>query len=411
MMKDASFAGKFLRKIKKIDTEQVEAFLGQLIREKAFLEVILDSIDEGVIVTEGDSEVVFINETAKYLLGLKRTKCEGKPLEDLLKIDALRDILDEFRDGNQQINKKEIIVPTSTQERIYSLSIVPIENDDSIATHAVWILNDRTEVARREDEKQRIERMESLAVLTAGIAHEIKNPLNSMNIHAQLSRKASDSVKEKLGDDPVGERLEKSTSVILEEIQRLKHIVDDFIRAVRPVNPQLRKYAINKTLISIAELVGPECNERGIELTLNLDEEISQVLIDPDQIYQALLNIIRNAIEAIEPEKQGIVTVRTYLKSDHILIEVEDNGEGIPEDKRLKIFEPYHTSKFTGTGLGLVLVYRIIKAHGGAIGLKSEVDVGTLFSVALPLEEKPVRMLPEAVEPTIENIQNSNNEE
>src|SRR5690606_24268365 len=149
---------------------------------------------------------------------------------------------------------------------------------------------------------------------------------------------------------------------------------------------------VNSLVETLADLVRPECKERRIELELDLDPAIPPFGLDPEQIYQALLNVVRNAIEAID-KPEGHLALRTHLRSDQVLIEVEDNGCGIPEESRLSIFEPYNTTKFNGTGLGLMVVFRIISAHGGAIGLDSEVGRGTVFRIALPLDERPVRLL------------------
>lgn len=401
-MAESSFAGKFLKKIKKVDTEQVEGFLAQILREKAFLEIILDSLTEGVVVAGQGTKVVFINETAKQLLGLTRTECLGKEIAALLKAKSLQEVAEEFYETLEPVRQRTVTVRTP-KVRHYAVTVIPIENDDAIMTHSVWIVSDRTEEERRAKEAQQVENMESLAVLTAGVAHEVKNPLNSLNIHAQLLAKGFRELQDRFGHDAKIERLQKSTHVILEEIERLAHVVDDFIHAVRPVRPNFQKTSLNRIVMNLAELFGPDCRERGIELTLTLDPDDPPLLIDADQIHQALLNVVKNAMEAIEGPG-GRLNIRTQTKSDHVLVEVEDNGCGIAEDDRLRIFEPYHTTKFSGSGLGLVLVFRIVKAHRGAIGLNSEIGVGTVFSIALPLDERPIRMLPAQVEPPLEGL-------
>jgi len=391
MNPEHSFAGKFLRKIKKIDTGQIESFLSQVLREKAFLEVILDSITEGVLVADRAMKVVFINEAARVLLGLNRTECVGRTLASLLRAPELKDLLAEFEEHLSSVRRRDVRL-RGPEPRVYSVTIVPIENDDDIATHSVWIVSDRTEAARREQEKSQLDNMESLAVLTAGVAHEIKNPLNSLNIHAQLVQKAARDLEALHPDAAAADRLGKSSAVLIEEIDRLARVVDGFLRAVRPVAPRLRKESINKIVEDLAELLGPECGARGIELRLHLDSEIPPLLIDPEQLHQVFLNLAKNAMEAID-KPEGLIVLRTILKSDHALVEVEDNGCGIPEKDRARVFEPYHTTKFSGTGLGLMLVLRIVKAHRGAIALASQEGVGTVFRVALPVDERPVRLL------------------
>lgn len=400
MPKDTTFASKFLQKIKKVDSEQLEQFLNQLLKEKSFLEAIYDSLTEGVLVAEQGKRVVFMNEAARRLLGLGSKEKTDRPLMELLRDPELAAIAREFHEFTDPIRQRDISI-SYPRPATYSVTVVPIENDDALATHAVWILGDRTEVRRQQAEKARIENMEAMATLTAGVAHEVKNPLNSLNIHAQLIRREAEQLSAEEVDGKTRERLDRSSRIMLEEIARLGRIVDDFLSAVRPVRPEINRKSLNAVVSSLAELVGPECRGKGIELTLDLDPEIPQLLIDSQQISQALLNILKNAMESIDKE-EGQVRIRTRLRADHAVVEIHDNGCGIPDAERMRIFEPYHTTKFEGTGLGLMVVYRIISAHRGALGLQSRIGEGTVFSVALPIDERPVRMLEARVEPTIE---------
>jgi two-component system, sporulation sensor kinase E len=400
---DNTFATKFLKRLKKVDAEQLEQFLQQLLKEKSFLETIYDSLTEGVLVVESDSRVVFINEAARRLLGIGGKGQVDRSLRELFRDEALRDALEEFITTGNPIRHRDISV-VYPRRATYALTAVPVENNKSLGSHSVWIIGDRTEIRRQQAEKARIENMESMAMLTAGVAHEVKNPLNSLNIHAQLVAREAEKMAAELPGRESPERLKRSSQVMLEEIGRLTRIVDDFITAVRPVRPDFRRNDINRVVDSLAGLVGPDCAARGIELVLDLDPEIPQLLMDSQQISQALLNIIKNAMEAIDKE-EGRVKICTKLRSDHVLVEVHDNGCGIPEAEKLRIFEPYHTTKFDGTGLGLMVVYRIIRAHLGAVGLHSQEDEGTVFSVALPLDERPVRLLTATVEPTLEALE------
>ncbi|MCC6547439.1 PAS domain-containing protein [Candidatus Sumerlaeota bacterium] len=397
-----AFSTKFFKKIKKIDPEQLEGFIAQVLRENAFLEVVFNAIAEGIIVSDGKHKVVFLNDAAAGMFGLDAGGAIGRDVEKLPLPPALLDLIAEHRKSGLPIRHREVAVRNPLR-RLYNVSIIPAGDGDGAATHDVIIINDSTAVHRAAEEQQRIQSIESLAALTAGVAHEIKNPLNSLNIHTQLIHKAVDEIPRGVMTDETLDRLDKSASILIDEIQRLARIVDTFTRAVRPVKPNMRKASINRIIETIVELITPECESRGIGLTVQLDAEIPQVLIDAEQIQQALLNIIKNAVEAIEGDG-GAIHVETSLKSDHVLIDVEDNGVGIPEADRLRIFEPYHSTKFHGTGLGLMMVYRIVKAHRGAIGLSSEEGAGTTFSIALPLDERPVRLLESEVIPPLAHL-------
>jgi two-component system, sporulation sensor kinase E len=400
---ETSFSARFLRKIKKIDSDQIESFLAQVLREKAFLEVIFDSITEGIIVAEGTTKVVFINEAARSLFGVTAAEVDGKPLDKILRTRVLLQLMEEFASSMRPIrHPRGVYTHTGRAASMPSPSSPSRTRRDSPRTRCGSSATARRPVARRR-RNSRSRTWSRSRRSPPGVAHEVKNPLNSLNIHTQLMQKAVRELSKKLGEDATLKRLEKSAGVVLEEIARVARVVDDFIRAVRPVRPNFQRASINRVIESLAELLGPDCQSRGIELTLSLDPEVPQLLMDSEQIQQALLNILKNAMEAIE-KPEGRIGVRTILRSDHVLVEVEDNGSGIPEEDRLRIFEPYHSTKFNGTGLGLMVVFRIVKAHRGAIGLSSELGDGTVFSIALPLDERPVRMLEAEVNPPLDGL-------
>lgn len=389
-----SFATKFINRLNKIDTHHVESFLTQLLKEKNIQRAIFDSLHEGIILADHNHKVRFVNEPMFGLLGLGKRKVIGESVRRVFRIGALQKWADEFMENAEPLDDLEIPLRTPAP-RVYSLSVVPLFDDERILTHSIWILQDRTDTHRRAAEKQQLENMRSLSMLTAGIAHEIKNPLNSLGIHAQLIQKACSEFASTGGaSEEAIARMLKSTSVFREELDRLGTIVDQFIHAVRPVRISPQPTQINLVLKTICELMEPEFAARSIRLIQDFDPVLPSLQADTFQLQQALLNIIKNAMEAIpEGEEDGEIILRTETKSDYILIEIVDNGIGISESDRLKIFEPYNTTKVQGTGLGLMVVYRIIHAHRGAIGLDSELGKGTTFRVALPLDEKQVRLL------------------
>jgi PAS domain S-box-containing protein len=387
----SSFASKFISRIQRIDTPRIESFLTQLVREKDFQRVVFDSLQEGILVLDNSHRVVFANETIRTLLGLHSRKVLGEPVERLLRARTLQALAEQFRADLQPIEQREVRVRTP-RPRIYSVSVLPIDDEHGTVSHSIWIVIDQTETHRRAAERHQAESVRSLATLVSGIAHEIKNPLNSLNIHAQLIQAAVRQLEPQLGESPEATRLTASTRVLLDEIARLARIVDQFIKAARPPRPELRPAQVNEVVRAVADLLAPECTERHIALDCDLDPQMPLLAIDPEQLQQAVLNVAKNALEAID-KPEGRIVLRTALKADHALVEVEDNGCGIPEGDSLRIFEPYHTTKFNGTGLGLMVVYRIVQAHGGEIALDSHVGRGTRFRIALPVDDRPVRLI------------------
>lgn len=390
-MPQSPFTNNLISRIQHIDPSEIEAFLTQLVKEKDFFNAIFDSIQEGIFVVDREERIVFANEALRGLLGLRRGRLVHEHVRRVLKVKALQVTYEEFLADPHHINQREFEVLTP-HPRIYAVSVVPVETQDDELTHSVWILSDQTESHRRASERQQYESIRSLATLVAGIAHEIKNPLNSLNIHAQLiARGAREYVHKHDGSQEL-ERLVRSSNVMIEEIQRLTRIVDQFIKAARPARLAPRPTNVNDLISAVGDLIRPECHGRRIELTLDLEATLPVIQVDAEQIQQAILNVARNAIEAMNKE-EGRIHMRTVTKADHVLVEIEDNGCGIPDEDRLKIFEPYHTTKFNGTGLGLMVVFRIINAHRGEIGLDSRMGEGTTFKIALPLDERPIRLL------------------
>ncbi len=395
---DSAWAGRILERLDRLPPQEMGRLVEALLRERDFFEAALMSLPKGVVVVDDGSRIVWANASARDILSMRPgVRIEGKPLPEVLRRPELEAILEEHESTRAPIHQREVVIEVP-RPRVLSISVVPLVAHAGPANASVWIIDDRTEVERASEERRQTARIESLATLTAGIAHELKNPLNSMTIHVQLMRKAAEKLAACADATPEMERMRRSAEIVEEEVARLGMIVDEFLTAVRPIQPRFRKASMNDLLVGLAELFGPECRAAGIELALELDPSLPPLRMDPELMRQAVVNLIRNAIEAIhkpgeEPTRGGRIVLRTVLKADHALIEVEDDGEGIEEQDRLRIFEPYHTTKAKGTGLGLMVVYKCVHAHEGRIGLTSERGAGTVFHIALPLDEQPVRLL------------------
>lgn len=238
-------------------------------------------------------------------------------------------------------------------------------------------VTDITEDIRKEMRLRRSESLASMTSMAAGIAHEIKNPLAAMKIHLQLLRKA-------YAKGPVdAEKAERYLKVLDEEIDHLNDIAVDFLFAVKPMNISLTLGPVNEVIKDLAVFIGPEAKEKGIELRCELEDYLPNIELDANHLRQCLLNIIQNAFAAM-PEG-GILGLATYSDGDYIAIRVQDNGTGMSEEQLSKIFEPYFTTKASGTGLGLTVVYKIVKEHQGDILVASEPGKGTVFTIKLPV--------------------------
>ena len=240
------------------------------------------------------------------------------------------------------------------------------------------IISDISEDIRKETRLRRSESLASMTTMAAGVAHEIKNPLAAMQIHTQLMRKAFQrygSLDE--------EKADKYLAVIEEETEHLNKIAVDFLYAVKPLDVELRLGSLNEEIDEVVSFLLPEAEEKKISVETKLDSFIPRIEFDARLVKQALLNLVQNAFAAMDDG--GNLLIYSKNEGDFISLRIKETGCGIPEEKLSKIFEPYFTTKASGTGLGLTLVYKIMKEHNGDIHVKSEVGKGTEFILEFPV--------------------------
>ncbi|MBI1785212.1 PAS domain-containing protein [Candidatus Sumerlaeota bacterium] len=411
--KKSGFEDKFLSKLGKIDPRRIRDYLAQLLSRKNFFETIFDHLGEGIIVTDGQQRVIYVNQIARQiLLWPARKSMLGETLVERCPEGQLKDTLAIMFRQPRRVEGYECAFGPNNERRLL-LTSIPINpalhegpsrrESDAAEVESMWvfILSDVTERSRRMDEQARSQRLASLSLLTSGVAHEIKNPLNSLNIHAQILQQEARDARER-GEGLDTTKAERAAGVILEETGRLTEIINEFIQAARPQSPMIERKFMNRIIEDLVRVFGPECVQAGIELRTDLEPELPPIDMDANLIFQALRNLVRNAIDAHLDERrqqageskgQRMILLRTRLAGENMTVEVVDNGPGIGEESIDKIFEPYYTTKAGGTGLGLMVVYRIVTEHQGSIHVDSHPGLGTRFLVTLPLVERPIRLL------------------
>jgi len=223
-----------------------------------------------------------------------------------------------------------------------------------------------------------------LSRLLARLAHEIRNPLSSLDIHVQL-------LEEDLAQEPaqVREKAAGRFEIIRGELHRLENIVKQFLSLAGPSALDLQPVEPARLIHHVCELLRPEAAARGIEIVMQAPESLPALTADPVQLTQALVNLVINAIQAVEGRGQVAVRARVAAEHDMLAIEVEDSGRGIPLEKQSAIFELFFTTKPEGSGLGLWIVQQIVIAHGGAVLVANAPQGGAVFTVQLPLRPKP----------------------
>jgi two-component system, sporulation sensor kinase E len=384
-----AFLDKILARLRRIQPEEVEAFFVELARDKRFLETIFNAIREGVIVTDTGGTVIYMNDAAGMLFGLDPAAALGRPLAE--NISGLR--WKELAQGRDIITRDiEVFHPA---HRVLNFYVVPLmaEDDDQPGRrqHAGYalIMRDFTERHREAQETLESERIAALQLLAAGVAHEIGNPLNSLTIHLQLLERRLRKLPEK-----DREHFIQPLSVAQEEIKRLDSIVTQFLRAIRPAPLQRAPHDLNSLVRDAADFLAPELKSRNILLELDLAPGLPVLDVDQDQLKQAFFNIVKNASEAMK--QGGLLKIRTGSDADWINVTFADTGGGMTQETMARVFEPYFTTKKGGSGLGLMITQRIIRAHGGEVVLESDPGQGLRLTLRLPRHDRQVQMLPGA---------------
>jgi PAS domain S-box-containing protein len=373
-----------MEKLDKMDRAQIRNLLGDVAGETELLEMVMESMSDGVIVTDRDNRILLVNKSAERMLPFSCDDLAEKLLWECIQDREISAFFEQHLQGLDKVVDREFTLVEGFA-RTLSVSVMPLVREGAIQGNVIHI-EDVTEKRTREARLRRAESLAALTTLTAGVAHEIKNPLASIGIHIELIRKVIDGRKT-VPTRKVAENL----AVIKEEMERLNRIVVDFLFAVRPMNAELSPEDPNRLVRELMDFLRFELEQAGIAVELELLEPCPLIRLDEKYMKQALLNIVKNAISAMPGG--GTLRLATSRKGSMLVLTVSDTGVGIPEENLDKIFEPYFTTKEFGSGLGLTLVYKIIKEHLGDLAVNSKVGQGTTFTLSFPIPQKEERLI------------------
>lgn len=382
----SGFLDKLIERLDRLDPKSVQTHFLRLAQEKGLLETIFQSIQEGVIVIDGSGRLNYANKAAEHLIGFSLESAKGRPVSRYLReIDWDRILKLDESEWSKLISREiEITYP---EHRFVNFYVVPLSSTRSGEKGAVVILSDVTHDRAYEAGLLESERLNALKLLAAGVAHEIGNPLNALNIHLQLLEREIEELKKSDGLM----NLKELVGIAKNEAARLDLIITQFLRAIRPSKPRLVLSRIENLLKETLDLLKQEIRNRDIDIEIDCPKPLPRIRIDRNQIKQAFFNIIRNAFQAMPGG--GLLRISLSSSDQFLGISFRDTGIGIRPEDFGNIFEPYYTTKSDGSGLGLMIVQRIVQDHGGRIEVVSKPEAGTGFTILLPLAEQRMRLL------------------
>ncbi len=350
---------------------------------KDFSESIIESISAGVLACDLEGRIVSWNSAMEKLYGLSRAEAEGKRLADVLPPELLLE-LPQAVSGGEPFSLYKFRLRTADQRQlIVNLSQAPLVGKDGQVIGRLLIVNDLTERVSLEEQLAQAEKLSSIGLLAAGVAHEVNTPLAVIASQAQML------ARQLPPDDPKARTIEK----IIQQSFRASEIVNNLLKFSRVTGSEYAEVDLNRVIREALSLVEPMLRASKIRLNLQLAPQLPPVHGNSGKLQQVLMNLIMNARDAMPCG--GELTLASECEEATVRVEVTDNGVGIPADNLHKIFDPFFTTKSRGrgTGLGLAVSYGIIREHSGRVEVDSRVGRGTSFRLEFPVARKTAHVV------------------
>lgn len=358
-----------------------EALEFQALRD--FSENIIESINVGVLAANLDHRIESWNSPMETLYGMKRSEVVGKRLEEIFPAELLAEFPPASEDRRTLSLYKFPLRTADGRQRVVNLSLAPLLGKNKQVIGRLVIFTDLTERVSLEDQLVQAEKLSSIGLLAAGVAHEVNTPLAVITSQAQMLMK-------QMPDDDVNSR---TLDKIIKQSFRASEIVNNLLKFSRVSGSEQSELDLNKVIRETLSLVDPMLRSSKITLNTQLLGGLPPVYGNYGKLQQVFMNLIMNARDAMP--RGGELTLATETENSTVLVEVSDNGIGIPSDQLSKIFDPFFTTKSTsrGTGLGLAVSYGIIREHAGNIRVESSVGRGTSFTLEFPAARKAVNVV------------------
>ena len=405
-----NYVKRISQKVDKLSKEQILELFDDVIDENPSYKSIINSLSSGILILDNKFILQRNNTIAESRLPFKGRLADAKkseyPIWTYIDDEDIASFLENCAKKQITNSSEEFSTITSGGSiRFVSITISPLVHEYKF-NGSIIIIRDITEKKNQEVLMHRMENLANLTNLAAGMAHEIKNPLGAISIHIQLIQKAIKKARENQDVLPGKKFVEDHIDVVNEEIEHLNKQVMHFLTAVRPVKATLELKDPDKILSDLVVFLKPEFNKSGIKMNFDPSGKSQRIMLDEKLFREVFINLSQNSIAAIKakyPEckenscinenVEPMFSIQSSLEDNKIVIKISDNGCGMSEETLSKIFEPYYTTKANGTGLGMTMVYKIVKEFSGDILVDSTENVGTTFTLSFPIPQKDTKLL------------------
>ena len=336
----------------------------------------INNLPEGVILTDNSFRIRYMNKNAETIIGITARDVIGKTSGETFPANIRSMNISAARDG--QVIEKEIDIEHKNGTKTpVSLIATDVITADGTFVGLMYILKDLSQIKQLQKEVQKKEKLAVIGNLAAGVAHEVRNPLSSIKGYAS-------HFKSLFAEDSENRA---AAEVLVNETERLNRVITELLEISRPSDIKVQEVDIQTIFDTTIRLIHSDANQNSAtEISIDIADNIKSISVDPDRFVQVLMNIYLNGIQAMPAG--GVLATKVDSNSDQIVIAISDTGSGMTEETKRQIFNPYFTTKSTGTGLGMAIVHKIIEAHKGEIKVTSKEDEGTEITIYLPQDQK-----------------------
>lgn len=426
-----NYVKRINQKKDKLSREQLLSLLDDVIERNDILNSIINSLTTGVLITENNFNLIRYNTAAESRLPYKNHLNEiekaERPLWEFIDDEDICAFLKKCKEKSITNSQEEFSIKTSGGSiRFLSVSISPLVHFTKICG-LIILVRDITEKKNQDVLLRRMENLANLTNLAAGMAHEIKNPLGAVSIHIQLLQKAIEKARDNENILPPKKFVENHIDVVNEEIEHLNKLVMDFLMAVRPVKATLELKDPNKIIQTLVDFFSPEFKRNKIKIEFIPAGREQKIMLDEKLFRDVIINLSQNSLSAIkssadyenanydskkneaesnenensenlpdvftEENFTKYFKIQNSIQDNKYVIEISDNGCGMSPEIVAKIFEPYFTTKANGTGLGMTMVYKIVKEFSGEILVYSKENEGTKITLIFPIPQRHTKLL------------------